>query len=181
MGLSVCIRCARGGCAFYFRNRGAPTNRALASACSPAPTTPTFTPKTPGGFLALCFFPSQLCIKCSFHSKPQLRWIGVGLWVLKRAGPAARREARVPNNNSAFAPCSGCSKFLGVAPNGHGPVETDLSRCLGKAWKVLKGSALASHSIQRGLGGSLGGSVGGERTPPDIEEELVHMYCRRIL
>ena len=37
----MCKQCARGGCAFYFRNRGAPANRALASACSPAPTTPT--------------------------------------------------------------------------------------------------------------------------------------------
>ena len=41
LGFRVCRQGARGGCAFYFRNRGAPTNRALASACSPAPTTPT--------------------------------------------------------------------------------------------------------------------------------------------
>ena len=36
----VYIQCARGGCAFCFRNRGTPTNRALASACSHAPTAP---------------------------------------------------------------------------------------------------------------------------------------------
>ena len=41
LGFRVCRQCARGGCAFYFRNGGAPTNCALASACSPAPTTPT--------------------------------------------------------------------------------------------------------------------------------------------
>ena len=55
----MCGQCARGGCAFYFRNRGAPTNRALASACSPAPTTPTIRAHPPnpphGGFLAPCF------------------------------------------------------------------------------------------------------------------------------
>ena len=39
--IRVCRQCARGGCAFYFRNRGAPTNRALASACSPTPATQT--------------------------------------------------------------------------------------------------------------------------------------------
>ena len=39
VGFGVCIQCARGGCACYFRNiGGAPTYRALASACSPAPT-----------------------------------------------------------------------------------------------------------------------------------------------
>ena len=37
----VCIQCACSGCAFCFRNRGAPTYRTLASACSPAPTTPS--------------------------------------------------------------------------------------------------------------------------------------------
>ena len=70
----------RGGCAFYFRNRCAPTYRALASACSPAPTTRTilnsglgFPPQAllKGGFLTLCF-PSQFCIKCAFHNKPHL-------------------------------------------------------------------------------------------------------------
>ena len=35
LGFRVCRQCARGGCAFYFRKRSAPTNRALASACSP--------------------------------------------------------------------------------------------------------------------------------------------------
>ena len=38
----MCRQCARGGCAFYFRNRGAPTNRALASACSPRPNHPNY-------------------------------------------------------------------------------------------------------------------------------------------
>ena len=31
------MQCARGACAVYFRNRGAPTYRKHASACSPAP------------------------------------------------------------------------------------------------------------------------------------------------
>ena len=50
----MCRQCARGGCTFYFRNRGAATSRALASACSPTPATQTilnwglgFTPQTP--------------------------------------------------------------------------------------------------------------------------------------
>ena len=38
LGFRVCRQCARGGCAL---KRGAPTNRALASACRPAPSTPT--------------------------------------------------------------------------------------------------------------------------------------------
>ena len=100
LGFKVCRQCARGGCAFYFRNRGAPTNRALVSAISPAPTTPTilnwglgFTPQTPlkGGFLALCF-PSQLCRKCVFHSKTELKWITVGLWVLAACGGRLTRS-----------------------------------------------------------------------------------------
>ena len=72
-----------------------------------------------------------------------------------RSVPAARREARVPNNNSALAPCQGCSKFLGAAPHGHGRVGTALSRCLGKAWEVLRGSALAtaaSNDFSRKIG-----------------------------
>ena len=80
----VCIQCARGGCAFFYcRNRGAPAYRALAPACSPAPTTPSILnytgfrahPSNPG-FLALCL-PSQFCITCAIHSKPQLKWISV--------------------------------------------------------------------------------------------------------
>ena len=96
----MCKQCARGGCAFYFRNRGAPTNRALASACSPAPTTPNYSqlgfrahPPTPlkGGFLALCF-PSQLCRKCACHSKTELRWITVGLWVFAACAGRSTRS-----------------------------------------------------------------------------------------
>ena len=92
----MCKQCARGGCANYFRNRGAPTNRALASACSPAPTTPTIlnlglaTPLK-GGFLALCF-PLQLCRKCAFHSKTELKWITVGLWVLAACAGRSTRS-----------------------------------------------------------------------------------------
>ena len=74
----MCKQCTRGGCAFYFRNRGAPTNR---------PNHPNYSqlgfrvhPPTPlkRGFLALCF-PLQLCRKCAFHSKTELKWITVGL------------------------------------------------------------------------------------------------------
>ena len=48
------------GAPFILGIGGAPTNRTLASACSPTPATQTilnFTPQTPlkGGFLALCF------------------------------------------------------------------------------------------------------------------------------
>ena len=96
------IQYARPWCALDFRHGGAPTCRALASACSPASTTPTillnsglgFTPQTPlkGSFLALCLS-SQLCVRCAFHSKPQLGWISVGLWV-----------PNVPNNTSPLPP-----------------------------------------------------------------------------
>ena len=89
----MCRQCACGGCAFYFRNRGAPTNRALASACSPTPTTQTILnwvhpPKAPlkGGFLALCFLSQFKLSATKFPSKAQLRWIGVGLVLAACAG-----------------------------------------------------------------------------------------------
>ena len=69
-----------------------------------------------GGFLALCF-PSQLCIKCAFQSKSQLRWISVGLWVL---AACAGRSTRSKGSQKQFAlhalsPCQGCSKFAVVS------------------------------------------------------------------
>ena len=76
------MQCARGGCAYCFKNRGAPTYRALASACNPAP-----------GCLALCF-PSQFCIECAFHSNPQLKWISVGLWALAACADRSTRSKR---------------------------------------------------------------------------------------
>ena len=86
-----------GGCAFYFRNRGAPTFRALASACNYSQLGFRVHPPTlKGGFLAFCF-PSQLCRKCAFHSKTELSGCGSS-----RPVPAA--------NTSPLAPCKGCSK-----------------------------------------------------------------------
>ena len=50
-------------------------------------------PPTPlkGGFLALCF-PSQLCRKCALHSKTELKWITVGLWVLAACAGRSTRS-----------------------------------------------------------------------------------------
>ena len=56
----------RGGCAFYLRNRGAPTYRALASPCTPAPTTPNYSqlgfrvhpPNPPQGGLSCSLLPA---------------------------------------------------------------------------------------------------------------------------
>ena len=77
-GFRVCRQCARGGCAFYFRNRGAPTNRALASARSPAPNHPNYSQlgfrvpprKAPlkGAFLLLASF--RRSTHCTRSSRP---------------------------------------------------------------------------------------------------------------
>ena len=92
----MCKQCARGGCTFYFRNRGAPTNRALASACSPAPSQLGFRvhPPTPlKGGLSRSLLPFALCTKCAFHRKTELKWIIVGLWVLAAcAGRSTRNK-----------------------------------------------------------------------------------------
>ena len=94
---TVCMQCARGGCASL--GMGArPLIRELASACSPAATTPTifnsglgFTPSgaPDGGFLALCFLSRLRHIN---DHKPQLRWIGVGLWVLTASAGCSTRS-----------------------------------------------------------------------------------------
>ena len=111
----MCRQCARGGCAFYFRKRGEPTDRVLASAWSPAPTTRTIlnyglrlTPQTPlkGGFLALCF-PSQLCKKVRFTATrtemEDCRVVGPrGL-----CRPLDEKQARVPNEQLASRTLSG--------------------------------------------------------------------------
>ena len=85
MGLRVCIHCARGGCAFYFRKRGAPTYRALASV------------------LAFCF-PSQWGCGSSGLCRPLERSEGSQqtirpshpVRVACRDGPRSRRWAAVP-------------------------------------------------------------------------------------
>ena len=77
----MCKQCARGGCAFDFRNRGAPTNRALASACSPAPTTPTILLGLrvhPRG-LSCSLLPLAAQQKMCVSQQNELRWIIVGL------------------------------------------------------------------------------------------------------
>ena len=74
--MRVCIQCARGGCAFYFRIGAHPFIARLRQHVVPPQSPQLFSirvwgspPKTPlkGAFLARCFA-SQLCIKCAFHS-----------------------------------------------------------------------------------------------------------------
>ena len=95
----MCKQCARGGCAFYFRNRGHPLIARLRQHVVPPQPPQLFSirvsgspPNPPqGGFLALCF-PSQLCRKCAFHSKTELKWIIVGLWVLAACAGRSTRS-----------------------------------------------------------------------------------------
>ena len=97
----------------------APTNRALASACSPSQLPNYFQvgvigfiPQTPreGGVLSFCFV-SQFQIARPRFTADQLRWISVTLWVLG-ALPAARREARVsgkqPRPSRPVRECKTC-------------------------------------------------------------------------
>ena len=103
----------------FFRNGCAPTYRALASACSPAPATPTvlnnkglgLTPRTPlGGELSCSLLPFavlQTTITC--HSKAQLR---LRLWVLAAcAGPST--------TSKGFEQTSCPSRPVRVAPDVH--------------------------------------------------------------
>ena len=106
------MQCARGGCAFYFRNsRGrAHYSRALASACTPAPTTPTirnlglgFTPKPPSRRTFLLFASDHILRQL----KAEMDWCGV-------FGPRELDEKKgFPTNNSPLAPCQACSKAKG--------------------------------------------------------------------
>ena len=110
----MCRQCARGGCAFYFRNRGAPTNRALASACSPAPTTPTILkvhPPTPlkwGLSCSLLPFAAlqKLCVSQQNGAEMDYCRV-VGPRGLCR--PLDEKQG-FPTNTSPLAPCQGCSK-----------------------------------------------------------------------
>ena len=65
-------------------------------------------PNEPQGGLscAICF-PAVFHNTTTFHRKPQLRWIGVGLWVL----PASTRSKgfRQTTHTWPFAPCEGRS------------------------------------------------------------------------
>ena len=98
----------RGGFTFYLRNRGAPTCRALASACSPAPTTPTILNRV-WGLRLTPQNPFKAGLSCSLlafavlmkMSVSQLRWIGVGLWIL---AACAGRSTRSKGFQQAVCP-----------------------------------------------------------------------------
>ena len=89
----MCLHCARGGCTSLNGER--PNYRALASASStPAPTIPTIIfstigfrvhpPKPAEAELSFNFVTlrSSTHKRPHFHSRPQPRWIGIGLRVL---------------------------------------------------------------------------------------------------
>ena len=132
------------GALFPFRIIGA--YRALASACRPAPTTPTvlklglgFTPPNPqGGFREFCF-PSHLSVRCAFHSKSQMtcrlacsafasgrdafsrRWLGA--WVCSGFAPCSAGQALAQLSTSMplsfFCFYCGPGRFLKpMAPTG---------------------------------------------------------------
>ena len=114
----------------------APTNRALASACSPSQLPNYFQvgvigfiPQTPreGGVLSFCFV-SQFQIARPRFTADQLRWIGVTLWVLG-ALPAARREARVsgkqPRPSRPVRECKTCEIWGILGPCKWGLVHTN--------------------------------------------------------
>ena len=95
----MCRQCARGGCPFDFRNRGAPTNRALASACSPAPTTNysqlgfrVHPPNPPQGRLSCSLLPLAALQKMCVSQQPELKWTLVGLWVLAACAGRSTRS-----------------------------------------------------------------------------------------
>ena len=54
-------------------------------------------PKYPQGWFCCSLLPSQFGLNGEFHSKPQLRWIRVGLWVLAAcAGRSSRSTGFQP-------------------------------------------------------------------------------------
>ena len=109
-----CVDSVRAVGACYNLGIGAHTNRARALACSPAPTTPTILslgfsppppPQPPPGGLSCSLLPLTALQKMCISQRPV---------------PAARREARVPNEQFAPRTLSGLLETRA----GHGEFAT---------------------------------------------------------
>ena len=86
LGLRVCIQCACGGCTLLGMQAQPLIARLHQHVVTPARNHPNYSefgssPQTPQERLSCSLAPFRvLHISTKFHSKTQLRWIGVGLW-----------------------------------------------------------------------------------------------------